>query len=263
MCSSDLLVVSSQNLRLTVENAALAISGSVSIAQKVLTAVGTGWTEDISLEFLEENIERAGAEDTIARTIGTQYGNDLADLGWNGDGATAGFLITNEGWMKKIQDDAAVHDVDMSAGGINPTDWKEIFVEMMKVLPAKFVTFPGMAFTVPTKGAWNYADELGDRATALGDSVLADGLPALRWFGIPVHAEPFFNSSVAAAKTDDTAILTANQNLVHGIMRDIETFLEFKPRTRVTELTIHGRNDYQIVNGDMIVRGHDIIAARL
>ncbi len=43
------------------------------------------WGEDITLSFPEDNIERRGAENHIARLSPPKLGNDLADLGWKGD----------------------------------------------------------------------------------------------------------------------------------------------------------------------------------
>ncbi len=250
----DELRIASQKLRLTAESTALAVADSATTSQRTLTAVGTGWTEDISLEFLEENIEREGGLNTIAAAIGRQYANDVADLGWNGDATTAGFLITNLGWMGHIYADSEVVDQDL----VGVTEAAAVFLLCQQQMPSRFLTLPGMAFTVPVGMAFAYANEVSARDTALGDATLINGMAALRWFGIPVVPEPFFNSAAVGFETADAVVLTPNDNLVYGVMRDIETFLEFKPRTRTTELTIHARSDYNHINGQMLVNGFNL-----
>lgn len=249
----DELRIASGKLRKTAENAALATADSATTARRTLTAIGTGWTENISLEFLEENIEREGALGSIAAAVGRQYANDVADLGWNGDATTAGIYLTNVGWMGQILGDGDVTDTDLVT--IVAPISSNIFLKMQKLMPSRFLTLPGMSFTVPVATAFAYADELASRATPLGDQVIVAGLPSLTWFGLPVVAEPFFNSAIVGFETADAVVLTPNDNLVYGVMRDIETFLEFKPRTRTTELTIHARSDYNHINGLMIVNG--------
>ncbi len=251
----DELRIATRKLKKTVENNALAVSNSATTAQRTLTAVGTGWTENISLEFLEENIEREGGLQTIAAAIGRQYSNDVADNGWNGD-ATTGGLDANVGWMGNFYADSEVVDSDLV--GVTAEGMRGIFLKLQKLMPSRFLTLPGMAFTVPVGAAFHYADQVSDRETSLGDATLVGGLATLSWFGLPVHAEPFFNSAIVGFETSDAVVLTPNDNIVYGVMRDIETFLEFKPRTRTTELTIHARSDYNHINGQMVVNGFNL-----
>jgi hypothetical protein len=130
-----------------------------------------------------------------------------------------------------------------------------MFRALFDFMPAQFRTYPGQRIWCPVATAATYADEVASRETQLGDQTIVSGFPGLRWFGIPVWGERFFNSSVALAKTDTSAVMTPDSNLVHGIQRDIQTFAEFVPRKRAVELTIHTRNDYELKNGGIVVLG--------
>ena len=220
-------------------------SQSMTFPARVLRTVEVIWTEDITLSFLEDNIERANAEAHIASAIARQFGTDLNDLAWNGvqdndalaaDTNDAWFLSIADGFLQLLGADAAVVDVDISTTG----SARELLSTMHNGVPQRFKARADYAYWVPTGVAEKYAEEVSVRESDLGDGVLINGFPALRYFGRPVIPEPHLSANVALAPTT---------NLVYGIHRNIRVDSEFKPRQRLFEWTVTARIGYQYASG--------------
>ena len=247
---TDELTVSSRKLRKATPGVSQAVADAIGTKRRTLTSVPVIWPEDIVLEFLEDNIERQGAESHIMQLLARQFGNDLNDLAWNGaveEDSSGGdpFLSINQGWIAHALADAEVHDVTSYVANITNG---QILRQMFRALPVNFKAMPGLGFFVPVLFAERYADELATRETSLGDQVVINGLPALRHFGLPVVAEPHLYED-----TEDKAMLTPFQNLYHGIQRQIMIDSMWQPRPGKIEVTIRARNDYQYATGDGIV----------
>ena len=77
-------------------------------------AVRLPW--EITEETLRENIEGQGLEATITNLMTRQWGNDMEDLGLNGDEAVPVtdpdglFLYINDGWIKQVSNGGHVYD---------------------------------------------------------------------------------------------------------------------------------------------------------
>lgn len=257
----DRLVVSKQQLKATTEGAALAVNDAVAFAKRTLSTVGVGWNEDVTLEWIEDNIEGAAGEDHLAMAIATQFGNDVVDLALNGDSTTGTFLSILDGFSKLARGDAAVIDRDgTTEADASPSD---MFRGMLSSMPAEYRMMPGMAYTVPSVVALNYADEVSARATVLGDQALVNGIAALRYFGLPVHPEALMNSAQAGAETADAAILTPDGNLAVGFQREVSFTAEYVPRKRQVELTLDARLGVQHAFGGVMVFNDNVAAALL
>ncbi|MGL5077647.1 MAG: hypothetical protein ACRDBG_17725 [Waterburya sp.] len=248
---TDLIGVTARKLRRATEATAPALGNAITTKRRTLTSREVIWAEDITRTLLEDNIERAGLELTIANLLSLQFGNDLNDLAWNGDEASADpFLLTDNGWIKLWSTDPDLNVV--AAGAL--TSPSRVFQAMLQAVPYIFLGRTDHLIWSNVKLAQQYADEFSKRETAAGDAVFINGLPALRYFGIPIIAEPHLY-------TLNKAFLTPAANLYFGIQRNIEVDSEYIIRRRVTEYTITGRVDYEYVTGQTVVRADAIPAA--
>ncbi len=260
----DQMFVNRRQLVAATENTAPTVANAVGFRGSTLTTVETIWAEDITLSFLEDNIERAGAEGHIASVLARQYGTDLNDLAWNGDQAGAGpFITIQDGFAKLINTDPA--DPDQS-GGATPdtgpgidrptvvttpgaatgtTPVTALFRSMHKALPQRFKARTDYGFYVQPGTAELYADEVQQRETAAGDSVLLGGFPNLRYFGRPVWPEPHLTPRV---------FLCPVTLMFFGMLRSMRIDSEWQPRTRAVEYTITARSGYQITGYETFVR---------
>ena len=228
----DELVTGTRKLRLAAEATAPTVSDAFTVSRRTLTVKETIWGEDLTYSFIEDNIERGNIESHIAQNLATAFGNDHNDLFWNGDeGDSDDFLGINDGIIDLAKADAGV--VDYAAGSV--TAWSSVFNGSLKLLPFEYQARPDLAWFIPFRSTFVYADELADRATSLGDLVLVNGLQALRYFGLPVVGEPHLAA--------DEAVLTPLANLTWGVQRGITFETERNTRKRVMEYTLSARTD--------------------
>lgn len=259
---TDELTIASRRIRKATEGVEPSDSNAIGTKRRTLTTVEVIWAESITLTFLEDNVERAGAEGHIARMLATQFGNDLNDLAWNGDQADTAdaFRAINNGWITIMQGDSEVNDVDFSDTAILSntaleTDATSMLKAMSLAVPNKFKALPDLVYWTPVRFAEEFADQLSVRETGLGDSVIVGGFPAMRYFGRQVIAEPHLYDENA-----DKAVLTPARNLVFGIQRQMTVESEWKPRKRSVEYTITARADYELGTGSAVVLGSNLPA---
>ena len=250
----DTLGMTSRNLVAAPgEVLSVADTNAFSVSQRQLTTTEVVKGENISLSFLEDNIEGAGVEAHIVGLVAKGFATDLNDLAWNGDETTGTFLAINEGFYGHCAADADGNVNEYSATADDTA--KKLANSMLRNMPSEYRTIPDLTYFWTPAAAQLYADEISARETALGDSTLQGGLAGLRYFGIPIVADPH-----VSATTTTVAMLTPASNLIFGIQRDVTYDTEWKPRERQFELTWTARIDYQYAFGGSIVYATSIPA---
>jgi len=249
---TDILSVLDRRLRKGTEGEAPTPADALGTKRRTLTTVEVVWAEDVTLTFLEDNIEKRDAETQIARLLATAFGNDANDLAWNGDEAAEDdFLSINDGWLTLAAADADAHALDLTDEGLAidaDTTAGEVLALAMRNLPYRFKGRSDLAFFVPVAFAERYAEEVAGRLTGLGDQVLVGGFPQLRWFGLPVVPEPHLVGDSAG-----NLVLTPAGNLFFGVQRQLTVDGQWQPRKRVVEFTLTARTDMQYATGDALV----------
>ena len=252
---TDELRVSTRAIRKATEGVAPTPADSVTTKRRTLNTVETILGEDITMTLLEDNIERAGAEGHIARIIATAFGNDSNDLVWSGDESSSDpFLNINNGYLFLLQNsqNSDITDEDLSASP--PTTGTKAMQRLLQKMPTKFLGRTDHVFWAAVTFAQKYAEEVSARETVLGDQVLIQGFPALRYFGIPLVPETHIPSAA------QRLILTPTSNLFWGIQRVLRIDSEFRPRTRLIEYTLTARTDAEYATGEPVVNGFNVPA---
>lgn len=240
----DELLTASRKLRAASEATAPTAADAFTTARRTLTTVETIWAEDVSLSFIEDNIERGNIDAHIARNLATAVGNDHNDLFWNGDeDSSDDFLGINDGIIDIAKNDANVVDYDATSD----TKVEAILSGAYRMFAYDYASRPDLnpVFFVPYKTALTYAEEFANHTTAFGEQVTLNGLPALRYFGVPVVAEPHL--------AGDEAVLTPAQNLIWGVQRGITMESQWNPRKRVIEYTVTARTDQNYAKSQAVV----------
>lgn len=248
---TDELRVTVRSLRKATEGTAPPLTDAVTTKRRTIDTIETIWTEDITMTLLEDNIERAGLEGHIATIIATQYGTDQNDLAWNGDELSSDpFISINDGWLTLLQSskDPDVNDAD-TVGLATNTD---VLQKILQTMPSKFLGRTDHVFWVGVTFGQKYADEVATRETGLGDAVLIEGFPALRYFGIPVVPDTHI------ASASQRIILTPTSNLFWAIQRVFRVDSEFIPRKRLVEYTLTSRTDVEYATGEAVVNGINV-----
>jgi hypothetical protein len=241
----DTLGVASRLMRKATEASEPVDTKGISIGSRQLAYNEVILPYDISFNFLESNLEKDNAEDSINRVFATQFGNDLLDLAINGDEASADdFIKINDGWLKISGADSGIHPVTIAA---SPT-FKTVFKDMLSAMPNKWKrNYADLVFLVAPDVEVTYRNELADRATALGDAYLTEGRRA-QYQGVDVYPLPYLPGSAAPQ-----CVLTTWKNLAVGIGRQIRVGKQIQERKRIMEYTITAKVDFNYVLSDMIV----------
>jgi len=249
----DDIGVSKRIIRKGVEATAPTETAGVSTGRRQLQVTEVILPFDIGFQFIEDNIEKQGGEDHVARLFAQQFGNDIEDLGINGDvDATtdpdADFLTIDNGWIKIAKTDAKTNKYD-TAGS---TDYKGVvFPAILKAMPDKWKrNRAGLAFLVSPGVEEEYRLSLATRETALGDQQLTEAATQ-RFAGIRVLPVP--------AWPDDVIVLTPVKNLAYGIHeREIRVGKQVQERKRLVEYTTTARVDFEWIQPEAVVIGYDM-----
>lgn len=214
--------------------------------ERTLDTVETVMAVNVYFEDIEDSIEQGTYEETVNSLIVKAFANDLADLAINGREATVAddFLSINDGYLEIADTDSGIH-----ATGISSNDTpKDIFNAMLRLMPNKWKTSPAdLIYLVSPGRSEDYLDQLGDRATLMGDkSIITKWNPAYK--GITVKAINHM--------PDERVLLTDPKNLVYGIYkRNIRVGKWVNERKRRIEYTISHRSDAEYKVSDLVVLG--------
>ena len=247
----DFLLIGSRLIRKATEASSPSELAGVNISRKELRSTKVRLSADITAEFIEDNIEGQSAADRIARELAMQFGNDLADLMFNGDTAATGndasFLAIGDGIIKQAKTSTDTHKYSLK----NKSDYKgDIFPNMLKLMPNKFKRDrANMRFYCSTSVADSYITSLSDRVSELGDKILQTG-SLVKYLGVQIFPVEYI--------PDDVIILTNRLNLVWGVQRTMKVYSQFNQRKDQTEYTMYMRVDPgKIVWDDALVIAYD------
>ena len=247
----DFIGIANRIIRKGVENTEPTNQPGVTPSKKQLTTTEIILPQDITIQFIEDNIEKENAEDHIARLLADQFANDVCDLAINGDTASvdetyADFLKIGDGFVKLAKDSTTAHKYDTNGS----QDYKgTVFKGMLSLLPGKFKRNKSeLRFYCSPNVADEYIDQLTVRQTALADELLQSGR-LVEYKGVRIFPVEYW--------PDDVIILTPRQNLAIGVQREFTLDRERKPRKRVIEYTLTSRIDpAKIVWDDALVVGY-------
>jgi len=183
-----------------------------------------------------------------------RFGKDVVLIAFNGDTALPADTRTNkalrvlDGFIKQMQADATVQDYTIPA---SPSYNSQVFPAMLQAPPKDYRDDRDeLGFFVSANVYDSYAMEIGSRATALGDMLLAGPWQRnLSYLGITLL--PVYGLG------DGKIILTPKENLAVGFGQDMTNESERKPRARKVEVTITAEMDAKYALGDALVLGDD------
>jgi hypothetical protein len=201
---------------------------------------------EVTEEVYEENIEKEALEAKLVNQFATQLGLDLDDSDINGDtaagaGPDQAFLQIKDGLTKKIDADAAVHDVDGSAINAGALALDHFFAAV-GAMPDKYVNGGNLAWFMSPSKALAWIESLTDRTTGAGDAAIGGGGSlAGNPLGIPiVGSSNDVGSGLAGIPfwPDNRIVLANPKNFIRTIFRQIK-------RRRVT-----GETDWELATRD-------------
>lgn len=242
------LEVNNRGMRRAKENDDNAPTGTATIKQRELNAVGVIMPYDVTFQFMKENKKAKNINSVLARLFAQQFVNDTVDLGFNGDESSSDeFLNINDGWVTIAENDTNTHKVD-NAG---LTSKMKLFSAMLADVPSKYFQLYQkedknlLKILVSPTVNREYKEELQQRNTALGDSLLVNGRNVL-YDGheiVPVGYLP-----------DNVQMVTPLKNLAYGVYGGgFEVYHDVVPRKTRHEYTLLADFDFEIHNPDALV----------
>ncbi len=197
---------------------------------------------------------RNRAMQALNNLFAKRFGKDVVMIAFNGDTSLDTSTRTNkalrvlDGFIKQMQADATVQDYTIPG---SPSYNSQVFPAMLTAMPKDYKDDrDDLGFFVSANVYDAYAMEIGGRATALGDMLLAGPWQRnLSYLGIKLY--PVFGLS------DGKIILTPSENLAVGFGQDMTQESERKPRARKVEVTITAEMDAKYAVGDAVVLGDD------
>lgn len=204
---------------------------------------------EVSTEALEDNIEGAGLEDHLVRTMTRAFANDLEDLAINGTGSgTNSFLNILEGFYSI---EANGNDV----GGTYGTDVEDLQAIIL-AMPRKYrASRAAMKFYASSETVAAIINGLGSSGNLNSERIVErviDGV-APQTLGAPIQYR------IAGLPLVEVPLMPANyisltfpENRIWGFQRDVTVHREFQPKKDTIEYTTFLRFGVQVEETDAV-----------
>ena len=212
---------------------------------------------EVSTEALEDNIEGAGLEDHLVRTMTRAFANDLEDLAINGTGAgTNAFLSIMEGfYAKETGGGNQAASVTSSGSTWTVQDLQDIILAMPRKYRGSRSAMKFYAGSPTLSSLLNQLAQTGNFSSERiverivdGSVPQAVGAPLqYRVLGLPIVEVPYL--------PDNYVSLTFPENRIWGFQRDVTVHREFKPKKDTVEYTVFVRFGVQVEETDAIAYG--------
>lgn len=224
---------------------------------------------DLSTDFTEDNIEKAGIRDrllsmftkrmAIDSELALIKGDETLTTG-DGQSAENNLLGVNNG-LERILSNIVPAAQILDAAGAAPS--KRLYYDMKRRIPSRYrAAKPDYVWIVPSGPADKWSLDWSDRETVGGDAALANKLGTrVGPWGIPMLEVPLMPEDLTfgTVGVDGSSIwLTPLKNLVAFIQRDITIEWDRQPRQDLWEVTIHYRTDFQVENGDLVIMAQNV-----
>jgi len=205
---------------------------------------------EVSTEALEDNIEGAGLEDHLVRTMTRAFANDIEDLAINGDTAATGsasaFLNILDGFYKKEYSGGNDGGAYASGSAWSVQDLQDIVLAMPRKYRASRASMKFYAGSEALAKLLNNLAQTGNLNSERIVERIVDGtVPQTlgapiqyRVLGLPILEVPLF--------PDDYMSLTFPENRIWGFQRDVTVHREFKPKKDTVEYTVFVRFGAQL-----------------
>jgi HK97 family phage major capsid protein len=202
---------------------------------------------EVSSEALEDNIEGAGLEDHLVRTMTRAFANDLEDLAINGTGSgTNSFLNILEGFVVK----------ESTGASATYGTTVEALQGLVLAMPRKYrASRSAMKFYADTETVADIINGLGSSGNLPSERIVERvidgqapqtlGAPIqYRVLGIPLVEVPLMPTGFVS--------LTFPENRIWGFQRDVTVHREFQPKKDTIEYTTFLRFGAQVEETDAV-----------
>jgi len=199
---------------------------------------------EVSTEALEDNLEGAGLEDHLVRTMTRAFANDLEDLAINGTGSGSNaFLNILEGFVAKENT-----STNTATFGTDIEDLQALVLAM----PRKYrASRANMKFYADTETVSNIINGLGSSGNLNSERIVERVIGGTE---PQVVGAPIAYRLEVPLMPANRVVLTFPENRIWGFQRDITVHREFQPKKDTVEYTVFLRFGVQIEETDAVAR---------
>ena len=225
-----------------------------SFNQTQLTAKEFVGMVGITDNALRRNIEKEGFQSTLISMASAKWGEDWEALAVFGDTTKTdlpALLKSQDGWIKKctnkLYGTGTGKDFDGSTATVSA-----VFKAMLAKYPKNYLkNRTNLRFYVGSDLFDDYIDEVGQRATVVGDDATGQNI-ARPYKGIPVVEAPVLNDADGTDATDGwgakIAMLQDPNNMVYGIFHEVGIEPERQAKLRKTDYVFSAESDQGFEN---------------
>ncbi len=178
------------------------------VAKRYMAQVNVGY------QLLEDNVEAEEMENTIMALLVEKCGIDMESFALAGDTASGNALFAvQDGWLKRV----TTNVVNASSAEVS----RALFERLLTSVALRFRQAGKHAFYVEETAGEKWRSIIGDRATALGDKAILEGMIP------PAAGRPVMQvGNMPVASNLSSILFTDPRNLILGIRKliDVRTF---------------------------------------
>lgn len=207
----------------------------------------------ITDEVLEDTMNRAALRDQIMSSLTAAVARDMDDLSLNGDTASSDPRYQSfDGFLKQ----ATSHVLAVAgASGLDFAVLKGLLQELPKAFRQQKRL---LTYVTGTDAEIDYADLLGERATAMGDRFLEEDPPPI-YQRIPVMGIPMLPEDGGLGSNETSVLLTQYDNMTVGIYRRMQIEVWRDPSVGKTYILIRIRFDARFKYEDAVAKATGVL----
>jgi hypothetical protein len=202
---------------------------------------------------LEDNIEQGTLQTSLIDFMGTKISGDLEDILINGDTLSADVWLAHMDGLLKL----ATSNV-YPAGTVALA--KAVLRDLIQTMPEEFGDQEGLKFFTNRKARSDYRSSLSDRATALGDTMVAGTAPMdFGYDGIPIEKVPRFPNNLGVGANTTNVLLMNPKNAIMGFQRRVTLETEFRISEQVWAIVVTLRMAIQFEHEPAVAKATQVL----
>lgn len=238
------LTMAARQMRAANPGTAIA-SGTLTPVERTLDPTAALVVLDVSYDWINDNADERDADQVIRDYLADYVQGEILDLMGNGDGTTASFLSINKGFPVLL---AADSDSDVKSYDATNATMLGASGILAKTRDAQTDTQyrDGGIFRMSVAEFDQFIDELGSRATLLGDAALKAGGP-VSWQGYDVVGIPKW--------PNDKIVFGPKWNFHMGLWHQVKITARDIEEEDIVRYVVRTRFDLNYANGAASVYG--------
>lgn len=204
---------------------------------------------------LEDQIERAGFQQTVVQLMAEKVRLDLEDILLNGDTASSDeYLALFDGMLKLASTNV------FPAGEVGLS--KSVLRDLYDTLPEQFESQANLQYWTNRKARSTYRSGLSDRVGDLADAIIVGGQSKeIGYDDVPLRKIPMFPNSLNPSAHCTNVLLHDPKNFIFAFQRQMTLDREWRPSQRVYAIIFTMRLAQNYKHEPMCAKASEVLGA--